>query len=129
MRILKSSPITKTWATDAGHGPLTGTLTGLRGKLVQVEVVASEVAGDPDVVVTITRDDASGPPVFASGAKDDAATYLFPCESHKAVPDALFNPVWLVDQSLFVSIDPDADAGGVAQTLTVSVYVYLEVPD
>jgi hypothetical protein len=84
----------------------------------------SEVTGDPDVTLTVT--DANSLTLFTSGAKNDGTNYRFNARSYKAVQDADFNPVPLVNESLTISIDPDADAGGAAQTLTVTVDLYLE---
>lgn len=123
MKIKKASQ-TKTWVTGAGHAAQTFTIPAQTGKLVEVGVQVSEVTGDPDVTVTIT--DGNSVTLFSSGAKDDAANYRFRTESNKASPDADFNPSYFVAETLTVSIDPSADAGGAAQTLTVTVDVYIQ---
>jgi hypothetical protein len=122
----KRSTATKTWATNAGHAAQTDTLARLTGKLVEVDIAISSVTGDPDVTVTIKKKDTNGATVFSSGAKNDGTNYVFSSESNQAVQDAAFDPVWLFDEDLYVSIDPDGDAGGTAQTLSVTVTVYLE---
>jgi hypothetical protein len=122
MRLTKTS-ITKTWATSAGHAAQTQVLGKVTGKLIAVGMQVSAVTGDPDVTVAIT--DAADLSLFNSGAQNDGANYRFGTESNKASPDADFNPSYVVSEDLTVSIEPDADAGGDAQTLTVTVDVYI----
>ncbi|MCK9598585.1 MAG: hypothetical protein M0R06_06050 [Sphaerochaeta sp.] len=122
MRLTKTT-ITKTWITGAGHAAETQVIGGVSGKLVGVRMWVSEVTGDPDVTVTIT--DEADLTLFSSGAKNDATNYRFGTESEKATQDADFDPTYFVNEALTVSIDPSADAGGTAQTLTVIVDVYI----
>jgi len=124
MKIKKAST-TKTWATGAGHAAKTATFANLTGKLVEVGLQASSVTGDPDVTVTVT--DADSVTLFTSGAQNDGTNYRFDSESHKGTPDADFNPSYFVNETLTVSIDPSADAGGSNQTLTVTVDLYIQV--
>lgn len=56
----------------------------------------------------------------------DGTAHVLLAESHKATQDADFNPVPCWEETLTLSVDPSADAGGVDQTLTVDVDLYLE---
>jgi hypothetical protein len=123
MRITRAT-ITKTWATGAGHAAQTGTIPKITGTLVRIDMRISEVTGDPDVVLLVT--DSNSNTLFTS-TKDDNTKTVYLARSHKGTQDADFNPIPMVDETVTVSMDPSADAGGSGQTLTVVVDVYLEV--
>jgi hypothetical protein len=123
MRITRAT-ITKTWATGAGHDAQTGTIPKITGTLVRIDMRISEVTGDPNVVLLVT--DSNSNTVFTS-TKDDNTKTVYLARSHKGTQDADFNPIPMWDETITVSLNPDADAGGSGQTLTVVVDVYLEV--
>ena len=56
----------------------------------------------------------------------DGTNHILLSRSYKSTLDGDFNPVFLCDSDITVSMDPSADAGGEAQTLTVDVILYLE---
>ena len=95
--------ITQTWITGDGHAEQSQPVS-INGLLQKIVLKVSSVTGDPDVTLTI--DDNGDNEIFNSGAKDDGATYTF----------SLSEPVVGV---IDVAVDPSADPGGAAQTLTV----------
>ncbi len=117
----------QSWATGAGHAAATETAYGLTGKLTRFDVITSSVTDNPTVAVTF-RDQNSCilVPDALGAALADGSKHIKLAESHKSSPDADFNPVMLCDTNVTVSIDPSADPGGSAQTLTVDVILYLE---
>lgn len=115
----------QSWATGDGHGAKTATLPRVTGKCTRVDVVISSVTGNPTVGVTITDTTNSGTYITLA-ALADGTHHVKLADSHKGTPDADFNAVAFCNNALTVSIDPSADAGGAAQTLTVDVVLYLE---
>lgn len=113
-----------TWATGAGHAAETDTIGKITGKLVRVNVTISEVTGNPTSNISIT--DARGVVLAAFNTLADGTAHIKLAESHKATQDADFNPFPCVAETLTLSVDPSADAGGTNQTLTVDVDLYLE---
>ena len=107
-RIVRKSITAMTWATGAGHAAQTETMK-INGTITRIILKASSVTDDPDVTLTLTEGELSAT-IFDSGAKDDGATYVF---------DTALD----VAGTTTISVDPSADAGGAAQTLTVNVTV------
>ena len=113
------------WITGEGSTAQTASIAHVRGKCTRVDIVISAVTGNPTVDVSFT--DANGVAILpAFNALADGTHHVKLAESHKAVPDADFNPVPFCDDTLTVSVDPSADPGGAAQTLNVDVYLFLE---
>ena len=113
------------WITGEGHTAQTASIVHVRGKCTRVDVVISAVTGNPTVNVSFT--DANALAILpAFNALADGTHHVKLAESHKAAQDADFNPMPFCDDTLTVSVDPSADPGGVDQTLTVDVYLYLE---
>jgi hypothetical protein len=112
------------WATGAGHAALTDSIGDINGKIVRVNVTLSSVTDNPTANVSIT--DARGATLISASSLADGTAHVLLAESHKATQDAGFNPVPCVAETLTVSVDPSADAGGEAQTLTADVDLYLE---
>lgn len=116
--------VTLDWITDEGHAAQTASLQNVTGLCTRIDVVISAVTGNPTVDVSFL--DGNGLailPAFSTLA--DGTHHVKLARSHKAVPDADFNEMPFCEDTLTVSVDPSADAGGVAQTLTVSVRVFL----
>lgn len=113
------------WVTDEGHGAQTTSIIHVRGKCTRIDIIISAVTDNPTVNVAFTDGDGLAI-VPAFNALADGTHHVKLAESHKAVQDADFNPIVFCDDSLTISVDPSADPGGVAQTLTVDVRVFLE---
>jgi len=112
------------WATGAGHAAQTDTIGDITGKLLRANVTISEVTGNPTSDVTLV--DARGATLATFSTLADGTAHVLLAESHKATQDADFNPIPCVAETLTLSVDPSADAGGTGQTLTVDVDLYLE---
>ncbi len=114
----------KSWATGAGHAAKTHTFH-VNGTLVRFDAIISSVTANPTVAITF-RDENSCILVPDALCADlaDGTNHIKLALSHKATPDADFNPVPL-DNDVTVSIDPSADAAGSAQLLTVDLILYV----
>ena len=117
------STATKSWATGEAHAAQSQAIN-MRGLIVGLSIPISEVTANPTVAVTFR--DADGAiiiPDALCATLADGTNHYKVALSHKASPDAEFNPA-PVDGPITISIDPSADAGGLAQTLTVKVRVF-----
>jgi hypothetical protein len=113
----------QTWATDAGHAAKTASLANVNGICTRIDVVVSSVTANPTVNVVIT--DADSNTMFTFNGLADGTHHIKLARSNKGTQDADFNEVPFCEDTLTVSIDPSADAGGTLQTLTVSVRLFL----
>jgi hypothetical protein len=104
--------VTFVWETDDGHAAQSVTLNNLSGVLENLIAVITEVTGNPTVDITLTDENSAD--LLALSALADATTHIkrFPTD---------FDSVILPGSALTLSVDPSADAGGAAQTLTVTV--------
>ncbi|GAF81848.1 unnamed protein product [marine sediment metagenome] len=99
--------LTFIWETGDGHAEQQVALP-LNGILLSIVMKVSSVTGDPDV--TLTLDDNDDNEMF-SITEDDGATYYY---------------WWWFDVlqgTMDVGVNPSADPGGAAQTLTVTVWL------
>ena len=107
----------KSWVTDEGHAAKTDTLNEINMLIERIDILISEVTGNPTVTVTIT--DHNSVQLVSFAALADGTKHIKLATSDATDFDAL-----PVSGDLTVSIDPSADPGGVAQTLTVDVIIY-----
>lgn len=112
------------WITGEGHASESHTFQTFYGRIERVDITITSVTANPTVNVSMR--DQNGvilipDAVFTTLA--DGTNHTFRSESYKASPDADFNPVTHAG-NVQVSVDPSADAGGAAQTLTVKVVLY-----
>lgn len=113
------------WVTGEGHAAKTASIEHFTGLCTRIDIVISEVTGNPTVNVSFT--DADGVAILpAFNALADGTHHVKLAVSHKAVQDADFNPIPFCEDTLTVSVDPSADPGGVAQTLTVSIRMFYQ---
>lgn len=117
------------WVTSEGHAAQTADLTKVSGTIKAIRVAISSVTANPTVNVTLTDITESGLAAATLATLTglaDGTLHLKLAESHKATQDADFNPIPCLDNDLRISVDPSADPGGSAQTLTVTVTLYIE---
>jgi hypothetical protein len=112
----------QSWATGAGHAAKTTDLANLNGMLERIDIIISSVTDNPTVDVTLT--DSNSCTLVSLTGLADGTKHVKLAYSNKSSPDADFNPIPIND-TVTVSIDPSADAGGTAQTLTVDVILYV----
>lgn len=126
-KIIKVSMTAQTWATGAGNTAASEVAYNLNGTVVRFDVIISSVTANPTVAVTF-RDQNSCivVPDALCATLADGTNHIMLARSHKVTQDANFNPVPLCDSDITISIEPSADAGGTAQTLSVQVILYLE---
>jgi len=101
------------WQTGDEHAAQSITLANLLGALENVIVVISGVTGNPTVTVTLT-DAATGAALVTLSAMADGTVHF------KQYPNDFYS-VLLAGGDVELTVDPSADAGGEAQTLTVEV--------
>lgn len=101
---------TFTWATGDGHAAQTVTLATLNGHIEAVVVSISNPTGDPTVNVTLTDDLSASIVALTTLAKNTV--------HYKDEGDIGILPV---AGNVVITVDPSADPGGTAQTLTVIV--------
>jgi len=104
------------WATGAGHTEQTEELA-MVGLVKMICIRISSVTGNP--TATITFDDAQGNEIYNSGAIADGTNYVYTRTEFLPTADD-----FVVAGQVTVGVDPSADAGGVAQTLTVNIDIY-----
>lgn len=109
----------KSWETGEGHAALTAELANIQGIIKRIDVLISEVTDNPTVDVTITDENSCTLVTLSTLA--DGTKHVKLATSDSTDFDAI--PVC---NTLTASIDPSADPGGSAQTLTVTVILYLE---
>lgn len=124
--MIRANDITQTWITGEGHAVKSHTTGNRFGLIVGVGITISSVTGAPNSAITFR--DADGqtiiPDALCAVVAHNTKTFLLAL-SHKAVQDANFNPA-PVSGPITVAIDPSADAGGAAQTLTVKVRLFIQ---
>ena len=130
-RIKGQSPVariqtaTLSWATGAGFAAQTSTVF-VSGTIYRMDVVISTVTGNADLVASITCADDNGG-VFGNeldhASLAHSATHYYDSQSSKN-DDGNFNPV-AHHGDITVTVDPNEDTGGTAQTLTVTVIFYV----
>jgi hypothetical protein len=110
------------WATDAGHAAQT-TTTSLNGVVYRIDIIISEVTGNPTVNVSFANQNSVVClPAFNTLA--DGTKHFKNALVNSITSSADFDPVAVAD-TITVTVDPSADAGGSAQTLTVDVVFYV----
>lgn len=110
------------WATGDGHAAKTTTAT-VNGIIYRIDVIASEVTANPTLNVTFA--DQNGTVcIAAQNALPDGTANFRNALVNSILVSADFNPV-AVAGTITVTVDPSADPGGVAQTLTVDVIFYV----
>lgn len=118
--------VIKTWATDEGHAAKSQITGPAFGKIIGLTIPISEVTADPTVAITFRDgDNCIIIPDTSFTALADGTKHIFFALSNKGTPDATFNPAPVMGP-ITVSIDPSADPGGVLQTLTVKVRIFIE---
>lgn len=123
MQVLK---VIKTWVTGEGHDAKSQVTGEANGTIVGLTIPISSVTDNPTVKVTFR--DADGCiiiPDAAFASLTDGTNHIFFFLSEQGTQDATENPV-AVKGKLTVEIDPSADAGGSAQTLTVTVRIFIK---
>ncbi len=109
------------WATGAGHAARTTTAT-VNGTVLRIDIIISEVTANPTVNVSYA-DHNSVVCLPAMNALADATKHFKNAMVNSISASADFNPV-AVCGDITITIDPSADPGGTAQTLTVDVVMY-----
>lgn len=113
------------WVTSEGHAAQTADVY-INGTIVRMDVVISTVTGNADLTVSITCTDENAADFgneLDHAALAHSATYYYDSAS-SADDDANFNPV-THNGTITVSMDPNEDTGGTAQTLAVDVIFYV----
>ena len=105
------------WITGAGHAAQTETIE-MFGMCEAIGIRISSVTDNPTVTITFT--DENGNEIYNTGALADGTNYYY--TPSEFLPTAEKFPMW---GDMVISADPSADAGGVAQTLTVDVDIFL----
>lgn len=101
------------WQTGDGHAVQNHVLQNpVAGAMENVIVAISEVTGNPTVNVTLT--DENGAVLLSLEGLADGTVHVLQYPTN-------FDSILLAGGPLTLSVDPSADAGGVAQTLTVTV--------
>lgn len=101
------------WQTGDAHGALTATFNEVNGTIKEIVVGISEVTGNPTTTFTFT--DSASRTLLTLSNLADATT-------HRKTAQTDFDEI-LVNGDLTVSVDPSADPGGEAQTLTITVTI------
>lgn len=114
--VARASIAQMSWATGAGHTAQTENLS-INGIIKMICIRISAVTGDPDITITLA--DSKTNQIYNSGALNDGTNYVY--TAAEFLPTANEIPV---TGPVTVSADPDADAGGSAQTLTVDIDIY-----
>ena len=117
--------VIKTWATGEGHAAKSQETGEANGTIVGLTIPISSVTDNPTVKVTFR--DADGCiiiPDAAFATLADGTNHIFFFLSEQGTQDATENPV-PVRGRLTVEIDPSADPGGVDQTLSVKVRIFV----
>ena len=115
-RAWRSSITQLDWITGEGHAAETETIQA-NGEIKMICVRISSVTANPTITLTMT--DAQGNLVFTKSGIADGTDYIYKPDDFLAIDGTI-----LVTEGLIVSVDPSADAGGAAQTLTVDVDIY-----
>lgn len=111
------------WVTGEGHAAQTASLN-LNGTILRQDVIISSVTANPTVNVSVTNQNSVSLSELNHTNLTDGTNHTFDSISSKSSADADFNPV-TVNDTVTVSVDPSADAGGSGQTLTVKVIYYM----
>lgn len=108
------------WDTGDGHTAQTTTVYNMSMLVERVDVIISSVTGDPNVTLSFADENVMTI-ISASNFTDldDGTSYLKTGLSSS--PD--FTPVPVMGD-VTITVDPSADPGGVAQTLTVDIIFY-----
>ena len=116
---------TLSWATGAGFAAQTSTVF-VSGTIYRMDVVISTVTGNADLVAAITCADDNGCVVgneLDHAAQAHSATHYYDSQSSKD-DDGNFNAV-AHHGNITVTVTPNEDAGGTAQTLSVTVIFFV----
>lgn len=115
------------WITGAGHAAQTADLTDVTGLLKKIEIKITSVTDNPTANVTLSditdTDFVTTLETFTGIADGTLHIYLAGSKEYDADKDIDENI--FIKNDLRISVDPSADPGGVAQTLTVTVSLYL----
>jgi len=116
------------WITDEGHTAQTTDIKRVTGNLRKIEVKVSSVTDNPTVDVTLSdiSDTDFVTELIALSTLADGTLHVFNSRSKEFVADADIDEMFFNLNDLRISVDPSADPGGVAQTLTVNVKLYLD---
>lgn len=113
------------WITDEGHTAQTSTIQNVCGTVYRIDVIISSVTANPTVAITwADQNSVVLVPNALCAALADGTRHYFLAESNKGTQDADFNP-FPHNGNITLTIDPSADPGGSAQTLTVQPILYV----
>lgn len=117
------------WVTGEGHTAQTADLTHVTGTIKRIDLEATSVTDNPTFDATLSSVSSAGllATLASFSTLADGTLHVKVSESGKGTPDADFNPIPCVDDTLRISLDPSADPGGVTQTLTITVTMFLEM--
>ena len=101
------------WITGAGHAAQTEFLE-VNGEVKTMYLRVSAVTANPTITLTLT--DPQGNLTFTLAAIADGTDHIYKQDDFKAVDGPM-----IITEGVTVSVDPSADAGGSAQTLTVDL--------
>ncbi len=127
-REIQQSPVARvqftrlSWVTGAGHAAQTAT-AAVNGTITRIDLVASAVTGNPTLNVSYA-DDNGVVLLPAMNSLADGTKHFKNALVNSISASADFNPVMHAG-NITVTVDPSADAGGSAQTLTVDVILYI----
>jgi hypothetical protein len=110
------------WATGAGHAAQT-TTARINGIVYRIDIILSAVTANPTVNVSYADQNAVVC-LPAMNTLADGTAHFKNALVNSISTSADFNPV-AINGTITVTIDPSADAGGSAQTLTADVIFYV----
>jgi hypothetical protein len=111
------------WVTDEGHAAQT-TTADLNGIVYRIDIIISSVTAE-GVTVDVSYEDQNGVvclPAMSTLAEN--TKHFKNALVNSLVSSADFDPVAIAG-TVTVTVDPSADAGGSAQTLTVDVIFFV----
>jgi len=116
------------WITGEGHTAQTADIFRVTGNLRKIEVKISSVTGDPTSNVTLSdiSDTDFVTELIALSTLADGTLHVFHSRSKEYDADKDIDEMFFNLNDLRISVDPSADPGGSAQTLTVKVKLYLD---
>ena len=116
------------WVTGEGHAAQTADIFRVTGNLRKIEVKISSVTGNPtsDVTLSDISDTDFVTELIALSTLADGTLHIYHSRSKEYDADKDIDETFFNLNDLRISVDPSADAGGSAQTLTVKVKLYLD---
>ena len=116
------------WVTGEGNAAQTTDIERVSGNLRKVEVKIPAVTGNADLTATVVISDISDTDYVTTLATFSALAHstlhIFHSRTKEYDADADFDEILLDLNDLRITVTPNEDVGGTAQTLTVNVKLY-----